>query len=137
MRRLACVGSLALCMAFIAPTSAASVTSYQATLAQGSVTGTITVSLSGTGGTLTEHLSGLVPRSTAVLWLRAGVCSSSQFGIARVRQTASRTGKVALTVNLTSAMVGYFRLDWSRRGGVHATLTDGATVACARLAART
>ncbi len=133
--RLAIVGSLALALAIVAPTSAASASTYRATLSGAGLSGTITVSIAGSAGTLTESLSGLAPRTLSELWLRGGSCTSTSFGIVRVRWTASSAGRVNLSATLTPAMVGFFKFDWSHRGGVHATLTNGSKVACARLSA--
>jgi hypothetical protein len=134
MRRLAVVGSLAMLWALIAPASAASGSSWKATLAGAGISGTVTVAItSPTSATLAEDIKGLTPRSLSVLWLRGGSCSSTSFGIARVRWTVPASGHLVVTVNLSPAMIGFFRSDMSHRGGVHATMTDGSATACSPL----
>lgn len=135
MRRLAVVGSLAMALALSAPAAAASDSSWKATLAGAGISGTVTVTItSSTSATLSENLRGLTPRTLSVLWLRAGRCSSTTFGVARVRWTVPATGHLVITVNLSPSMIGFFRFDMSHRGGVHATMTDGSKTACSRMA---
>ena len=135
MRRLAVVGSLAMTLALIAPAAAASDSSWKATLTGAGMNGTVTVTItSPTSATLAENLTGLTPRTLSVLWLRAGSCTSTSFGVARVRWTVPATGHLVATVNLSPSMIGFFRFDMSHRGGVHATMTDGSKTACGRLA---
>jgi hypothetical protein len=134
MRRLAVVGSLALSLALTAPALAASGSSWKATLAEAGISGTITVTItSSTSATLVENISGLTPRTLSVLWLQGGSCSSTSFGVARVRWTVPASGHLVLTANLSPTMIGFFRFDMSHRGGVHARMTDGSATACSPL----
>jgi len=134
MRRLAVVGSLAMTLALVAPAAAASDSSWKATLTGAGISGTVTVTItSSTSATLAENLTGLTPRTLSVLWLRGGSCKSTSFGVARVRWTVPATGRLVHTVNLSPSMIGFFRFDMSRRGGVCATLTDGSKTAFGRL----
>jgi hypothetical protein len=136
MRRLAVVGSLAITLALVAPAAAASDSSWTTTLTGAGVNGTVTVTItSPTSATLAENLTGLTPRTLSVLWLRAGSCESTSFGVARVRWTVPATGHLVVTVNLSPSMIGFFRFDMNHRGGVHATMTDGSKTACGRLIA--
>lgn len=134
MRRLAVVGSLALLLALVAPASAASGSTWKATLAGAGISGTVTVTItSSTSATLAENIKGLTPRSLSVLWLRGGSCSSTSFAVARVRWSVPATGHLVRTLDLSSTMIGFFRSDMSHRGGVHATMTDGSATACSPL----
>ena len=121
-------------LALIAPAAAASSSSWKATLAHAGISGTVTVTItSSTSATLAENIKGLTPRSLSVLWLQGGSCSSTSFGVARVRWTVPASGHLVHTVNLTPDMIGFFRFDMNHRGGVHARMTDGSATACSRL----
>jgi hypothetical protein len=135
MRRLAVFGSLVMSLALIAPASAASGSSWKATLAEAGISGTVTVTItSSTSATLVENITGLTPRTLSVLWLQAASCSSTSFGVARVRWWVPASGHLVRTVNLSPSMIGFFRFDISHRGGVHARMTVGSTTACSPLA---
>jgi hypothetical protein len=134
MRRLAVVASLAMALALVTPAAAASGSTWKATLAEAGISGTVTVTITNsTSATVTENLTGLTPRSLSVLWLQAGSCASTRFGVARVRWDVPTSGHLVLTVRLTPSMIGFFRFDASHRGGVHARMTDGSATACAML----
>jgi hypothetical protein len=134
MRRLAVVGSLAMTLALIAPAAAASDSAWKANLAGAGISGTVTVTItSPTSATLSENLKGLTPRTLSILWLQAGSCSSTSFGVARVRWSVPATGHLVVTVNLSPSMIGFLKFDMSHRGGVHATMTDGSKAACSPL----
>ena len=122
-------------LALIAPASAAPGSSWQATLAEAGINGTVTVTIaSSTSGTLVENIKGLTPGSLSVLWLQGGSCPSTSFGVARVRWTVPASGHLVLTATLSPAMIGFFRFGMSHRGGVHATMTNGSATACSPLA---
>ena len=134
MRSVLAAGALVAALVLAAPAAAATTTrTYHASLASGSVSGTVTVTITGSSGTLSESLRGLPARSMSVVWLRSGSCSTTGFLVVRQRWTASSSGRVSITVPLTTSMVQWFTYDWSHRGGVHAHLTDGSISVCAAL----
>ncbi len=134
MRRLAVVGSLAMSLVLGTPAASASGSSWTATLAKAGISGTVTVNIaSSTSATLTENIKGLQARTLSVLWLQAGSCSSTSFGVTRVRWTVPANGHLIVTVKLSPSMIGFFRFDASHRGGVHARMTDGSRTACGPL----
>lgn len=137
MRKLVLIGVLALTLAGTSVAAASTpVTTWHADLAGPHIRGAVTVSITAAGGgSLTENLTGVAPRSLVMLWLRGGTCAATGFGVVRVRWTASRSGHLVATVPLTAAMTRFFTLDWKHRGGVSATATDGSLRSCAALVA--
>jgi len=136
MRKLAILGSLVLSLALITPASAASDASWKATLAQAGISGTVTVSITSTTvGTVVLNLKGLAPRTLSVLWLRGGKCSSTAFPAVRVRWWVPASGRLAVTLTIPPAMIGYFTFDMTHRGGIHATMASGSATACGQMSA--
>ena len=136
MRRFALLGALLLSLALVAPVQAASAPSWNATVTGGGFGGTVAVSLnqSMTAGTLAIHLTGVRAGSIETLWLRAGPVGTDRGGIVRVRSWSVRSGKVNLTVTLTSQMVGWFTNAVNHRGGVHVAVTQGTHAASVLMA---
>ena len=134
MRRFSTVVAIVLALAFAMPALGATQRTYKATMPGPGPTGTVTVTIEGSAGTLHWNLAHVARNSTLVVEIRGGKCSNPLGLVVRSRWESSyATGKAVRTVNLTSTWISYFNRNWSQRGGDVAIVKNAGHTECRAL----
>ncbi len=131
MRRLAILGILAVVLS-ASPTAAAGDTAWRATLpGHPGAAGTVTVTISGSTGTLRWSLTGLSPRTMLTVDVRGGSCATPHGRVIMIHRIERFVGgRSARTYTLTADQIGWFLRNWRRWGAVELTATDAGRTEC-------
>jgi hypothetical protein len=130
MRRLAIPAVLLLLLTFATPVTASDPT-YRATLAGPGPTGTISVTIGGTTGTLQWNLAHLARNSMVTVAVRGGTCAAPHGLVVQSRwQARFINGRSSQTRTLDPAWVTLFNRSWTSHRGDAVTVTNAGHTEC-------